>query len=159
MPVSQHRVASSTARSRRIAYLLDNVFRVPGTQMRFGLDPLIGLVPGFGDVAGGLLSAYILVEAVRAGAPAEVLLRMLVNLAVDMLLAAVPLAGDLFDAGWKANTRNLALLHGHLERPAEVKAASRTFVVAILAAGAALVLGTAAVAAFTLRWLLNTLAH
>jgi hypothetical protein len=138
---------------------LDNAFRVPGTQIRFGLDPLMGLVPGLGDVAGGLLSAYIVIEAARAGASAPVVLRMLANLGIDMLFAAIPLLGDLFDAGFKANTRNMALLQRHLERPDEAHAASRAFLLAALGALGVLVIGTATIAALSLRWLLNALAY
>ena len=159
MPVSAERIATSSARSRKIAYWLDNAFRVPGTQIRFGLDPLMGLVPGLGDVAGGLLSAYIVIEAARAGASVPVLLRMLANLGLDMLFAAVPLLGDLFDAGFKANTRNMALLHDHLERPEEAHAASRKFLLVILALVTVLVVGTVSLAAVSLRWLLNALAY
>jgi hypothetical protein len=159
MPASAERVATSSARSRKIAYWLDNAFRVPGTQIRFGLDPLMGLVPGLGDVVGGVLSVYIVLEAARAGASAPVLLRMLANLGLDMLFAAVPLIGDLFDAGFKANTRNMALLHRHLQRPDEAHAASRTFLVVVGAVVVVLVVGTATLAALSLQWLLNALAY
>ena len=159
MPTSAERLATSSARSRKIAYWLDNAFRVPGTRIRFGLDPLIGLVPGLGDVAGGLLSAYIVVEAARSGASVPVVLRMLANLGLDMLFAAVPLLGDLFDAGFKANTRNMALLQRHLERPEEAHAASRTFLLVVFGVVGVLVIGTATVAALSLQWLLNALAY
>jgi hypothetical protein len=158
MTVSPERTATSSARSRKIAYWLDSAFRVPGTEIRFGLDPLMGLVPGLGDVVGGLLSAYIVVEAARAGASAAVILRMLANLGLDMLLAAVPLLGDLFDAGFKANTRNMALLQHHLDRPEEAHAASRTFLVLACTIVGVFAVGTAILAAFTLQWLLNALA-
>jgi hypothetical protein len=84
---------------------------------------------------------------------------MVANLGLDMLFAAVPLLGDLFDAGFKANTRNMALLQRHLDRPEEAHAASRTFLVVVLGAVLVLVLGTATLAALTLRWLLNALAY
>jgi hypothetical protein len=149
---------SPDERSRAIAHWLDDAFRIPGTRLRFGLDPLIGLVPGLGDIVGGLLSAYIVVEALRARAPRALLLRMLANLGVDMVLAAVPIAGDLFDAGWKANSRNLSLLRQHIEHPAEARAASRTFVALLIAGVVLVVVGTALVSFLTLRWLLGTLA-
>ena len=159
MPISAERLATSNARTRKIAYWLDNAFRVPGTQIRFGLDPLIGLVPGLGDVAGGLLSAYIVLEAARAGASVPVVLRMLANLGLDMLFAAVPVLGDLFDAGFKANTRNMALLQRHLEQPEEAHAASRTFLFVVVGVVGVLVIGTATIAALSLQWLLNALAY
>jgi hypothetical protein len=150
--------SSADARSRAIAYWLDDAFRIPGTRIRFGLDPLIGLVPGLGDIVGGLLSTYVVVEAVRAKAPPALLLRMLTNLGVDMILAAVPIAGDLFDAGWKANSKNLSLLRQHIEHPDETRVASRAFV-ALLIVGVVLVgVGTAIVSFLTLRWLLEALA-
>jgi len=132
---------STVARSRAIAHWLDDAFRVPGTRLRFGLDPLIGLIPGLGDIVGGLLSTYIVIEALRTKAPRALLLRMLGNLGVDMLLAAVPIAGDLFDAGWKANSRNLSLLRQHIEHPDEARAASRVFVAMMIMGVALVVLG------------------
>lgn len=142
-------------RTRAIAHWLDEAFRVPGTRIRFGLDPLIGLIPGLGDVLGGLLSSYIVVEAVRAKAPRALLVRMLANLAVDMVLAAVPVAGDLFDAGWKANSRNLALLRRHLEHPDEARVASRAVVASIIVGVALVIASTVLVSIVTLRWLLQ----
>lgn len=97
-------------RVRRFARLLDSKFQIPGTRWRFGLDPVIGLVPGAGDAAGAALSLWIIVESGRLGAPSATLLRMLLNVLVDTLAGSIPLVGDVFDAGYKANLRNLALL-------------------------------------------------
>jgi hypothetical protein len=97
-------------RLRRLAWLLDSSIRVPGTRWRVGYDALIGLVPGLGDLAGVLLSTYIVVEAARLGASRGVLARMALNIAIEGLIGAVPLAGDLFDAAFKANQRNIRLL-------------------------------------------------
>jgi hypothetical protein len=107
--------------ARRLARLLDDAIPIPGTSYRIGLDPLIGLVPGIGDVLGALLSTWLLVIASRLGASPSVLARMGLNIAIDALVGSIPVAGDLFDAGWKANVRNLRLIEGWLER-----AASRT---------------------------------
>lgn len=150
--------SSEDARGRAIAYWLDDAFRIPGTRLRFGLDPLIGLIPGLGDIVGGLLSTYIVLEAVRTKAPRALLFRMLANLGVDMLLAAVPIAGDLLDAGWKANSRNLSLLRQHIEHPGEARAASRAFVALLMVGVLLLAVGTAFVSFLTLRWLLEALA-
>ena len=98
---------------RKWATLLDSAFQVPGTQMRFGLDPIVGLIPGIGDIATGFFSVMMLVHAVRLRVPKVVLARMTINVAVDLVVGAVPLLGDLFDAGYKANLRNLALLERH----------------------------------------------
>jgi len=95
---------------RRLAHLLDNSIRIPGLGYRIGLDPVMGLIPGLGDVVGGILSAYIVYEAYRLGIPARITLRMLFNVGVEVLIGAVPIAGDIFDAGWKANAKNIALM-------------------------------------------------
>jgi hypothetical protein len=98
---------------RRWAVLLDSAFRVPGTRIRFGLDALIGLVPGLGDLSAPAFAAVILVTAWRMRVPAIVQARMVLNAAIDMLIGLVPLLGDLVDIAWKANLRNLALLERH----------------------------------------------
>jgi hypothetical protein len=110
-----------------------------------GLDPIIGLVPGLGDAAGAILSAWILVEAVRLRASNATLARIVFNIAVDALGGALPLLGDLFDAVWKANLRNVALLERHLAEPARAGEADRRFVA--LLCGAVLVLCAALAAA------------
>ena len=97
-------------RLRALAYVLDSSIPVPGTGMRIGLDPIIGLIPGIGDAVGGLMSSYIVLQAARMGAPVTVLLRMLLNVAAEAVVGVIPIVGDLFDAGFKANVRNLALL-------------------------------------------------
>jgi hypothetical protein len=104
-------------RIRALAQLLDNAFRVPGTNVTFGWDQLIGLVPGAGDAATGLLAAYIVVEAARLGVPKRTLLRMIANVAVDMAGGTVPVVGDLFDFAFKANRKNLRLVEKHLGLP------------------------------------------
>ena len=98
---------------RKWATLLDSAFRVPGTQLRFGLDPVVGLIPGIGDIVTGFFSVLMLLHAVRLRVPKVVLARMTINVGLDLLAGAVPLLGDLFDAGYKANLRNLALLERH----------------------------------------------
>jgi hypothetical protein len=141
-PVSPHR-AQASERARAITRLLDTLFRVPGTRIRFGLDPLLGLIPGVGDVAGTVLSSYIIAEAIRAGASGPVLARMVLNMGIDTLVSAIPFLGDLFDVGWRANSRNLGLLQGHLADPQRTTAASRAFVAGVLVAVAGLIIGTA----------------
>jgi hypothetical protein len=96
---------------------MDRAFRIPGSPIRVGLDAVIGLLPGVGDVVGGAVSTWFLLTAARLGAPPAVLAHMGLNVAIDALLGAVPLLGDLFDIGWKANVRNLALLEAHLADP------------------------------------------
>ncbi len=84
---------------RVLARLLDDAIPIPGTSIRIGLDPIIGLVPGLGDIAGGIASAYIVLAAARLGAPKAMLLRMAANVAIDTVVGGVPVLGDLFDAG------------------------------------------------------------
>jgi hypothetical protein len=98
---------------RRWAVLLDSAFRVPGTQFRFGLDALVGLIPGLGDISTPAFATLTLLQAVRMRLPLVVQARMVLNAALDMLLGLVPIVGDLVDLGWKANLRNLALLERH----------------------------------------------
>jgi hypothetical protein len=98
---------------RRWAVLLDSAFRVPGTRIRFGLDAIIGLIPGIGDLSTPAFAAMLLLQAVRMRLPVVVQARMVLNAALDMLLGLVPILGDLVDVGWKANLRNLALLERH----------------------------------------------
>jgi hypothetical protein len=94
-----------------IANLLDSAFVIPGTTYRVGLDAVIGIMPGLGDLITTGLSGYIIWEARRLGAPKHLLLRMLGNLAVDSTIGAVPLLGDAFDVVFKSNRRNMRLLH------------------------------------------------
>jgi hypothetical protein len=112
-PVREDRAVQ---RLERLAKLLDSEFRVPGTGFRFGVDGLIGFVPGIGDAAGLAISSYIVLEAWRLGAPNSILLRMIANLVVDGAVGSVPIAGDLFDMAWKANKRNMNLLLGHVRK-------------------------------------------
>ena len=112
-------------RLRAVSRLLDNAFRIPGTNVRFGLDALIGLVPGIGDAVGALFSAYLILQARRLGAPNSVVNRMIANVGIDTVVGWVPLLGDLFDVTWKANNKNLALLEQHLQQPSKARAASK----------------------------------
>lgn len=98
---------------RKVAQLLDSAFVVPGTSYRVGLDPIVGLIPGIGDLVSPLFMIAILWQARDLDLPRVVQLRMIFNVAIDALLGAVPLLGDLFDFAWKANVRNLTLLERH----------------------------------------------
>ena len=113
---------------RKWAVLLDSAFRVPGTQMRFGLDPIVGLLPGAGDLVTAFFSVMILLHSVRLKVPKVVIARMLLNTGLDLLVGAVPLLGDLFDAGFKANLRNLVLLERHAIRGASPSTSDYVFV-------------------------------
>ena len=145
-------------RARGLARLLDDLVRIPGTNIGIGLDPVIGLIPGVGDVIGGLMSSYILMVAAREGAPSSILLRMLGNIALDSLVGVVPVIGDLFDVGVKSNRRNVDLLERYLGAPRQTKAASRAIVALIFLAVALLVVGVIAAGVWIVR-LLGHLAH
>ncbi|EMA66268.1 DUF4112 domain-containing protein [Halorubrum kocurii] len=108
LPESVDRAAIE--RMRFAAYVLDEGVRVPGTNYRIGVDPLLGVLPGAGDVVTGGFSLYIVLEAARLGVSYATLLRMIANVAVDVVAGTVPVAGDIFDAVWKANKRNFELV-------------------------------------------------
>ena len=138
---------------RRWARLMDSAYPVPGTRIRFGWDPIVGLVPGVGDVATASFALTILYHAYVLGVPKIVVGRMLLNILIDLAAGLVPFAGDVADVAWKSNSANLALLERH-ERPG-VKPTSADWAVVLLAmvlvAGAlALVLTAAALTAYTL---------
>ena len=120
--------AERIARLDAFATLLDTAVLIPGTNVRFGLDALIGLVPGIGDAVTTLMSLYIVGEARALGAPRHLVLRMLGNVAIDGLFGAVPLAGDVFDVMWRANRRNMALLRDWLDK-SERKARGRVEII------------------------------
>jgi hypothetical protein len=98
---------------RRWARIFDSQFRIPGTQITFGIDPILGLVPGLGDVASPVFSLFFIWHGLRLGVPKVVLARMVLNVLIDTGVGAIPVLGDLFDFGWKANAWNLALLERH----------------------------------------------
>jgi len=133
------------ARLVTLARALDSAVRIPGTNVRFGLDAVIGLVPGVGDLAGGAIAAYIVLAAAREGAPPSLLARMLLNVAIDTAVGSVPVLGDAFDVAWRANARNVALLERHVAAPTATRAASRAVVAAVLL-GIVLLLGAGIVA-------------
>ncbi len=117
-----------------LSHLLDNSIPVPGTRARFGLDAVIGLIPGFGDAAGAVVSAYVVVQAARLGASVPTLIHMLLNVGVEAVAGAVPLLGDLFDAAFKANARNVALLRREMDLPGSTRRSSKAVVGAVIVA-------------------------
>ena len=149
---------SRLARLRRLAFWLDAGIAVPGTSVRVGLDPLLGLVPGLGDAVGALLSAWLLVEAIRLGAPRATLARIGSNIALDALIGAVPLLGDAFDVVWKANLKNVALLERHAMDPAGAGKSDRLFVTLLVGGVLALCGGLVVGGALLTAWLIHALA-
>jgi hypothetical protein len=107
-----------------LAQWMDSAFEIPGTRIRIGLDPIIGLIPGLGDLLTTLVSLYILGAARRFGAPRVTALRMAANIAIDLALGSLPVVGDVFDVFWKSNVKNVALLRRHaMATPAEQRRA------------------------------------
>lgn len=112
-------------RLESIAHWLDSRFLIPGTSIRFGLDSLFGLIPGVGDTLGLAASFYIYRHAGRLGLPFPVRMKMLWNIFIDWLVGLTPLAGDIFDIGFKANRRNLALIRRHIHGTHDMKKAQK----------------------------------
>lgn len=139
---------------QRLSWLMDDLIKVPGLGWRFGLDALVGLIPGLGDTATSLVSFYVLASAVRYGVPKVTLLRMGLNIGIDYVVGSLPLVGDLFDAWWKSNQRNVALLSERATVSAaearEGKLSDWLFVVLIILLLAGLAVGAAAVSIFLL---------
>lgn len=114
-------------RVKRLSRLMDAAFKIPGTQVRIGLDPIIGLIPGGGDLIGTAISLYIIYLAARYRLPGDILRQMVLNVALESVAGTVPLIGDIFDAFYKSNLRNLDLLEAHLQaREVEVPVADTT---------------------------------
>jgi Domain of unknown function (DUF4112) len=130
----------------RLAHVLDSAIQIPGTNFRFGLDPLLGLlgiVGGSGDFIGGALSAYIVIEAAKLGLPPHVVWQMVGNIVVDSCVGFVPGVGDILDFTWRANTRNVALLKEHLNYETVPRKRNPFFVVLIAITLGAIVFGFA----------------
>ena len=96
-----------------LAKLMDAQFKIPGTNIKFGLDALIGIIPGVGDFAGFIISGYMMIIMANNGASGFLLARMAINVFIDSLVGSVPLLGDIFDVAFKANQRNMKLMHEH----------------------------------------------
>jgi hypothetical protein len=142
---------------RKLAWAFDELFRIPGTRFRFGLDSIIGLVPGVGDIAVSALGAYALLLAFKLRAPVTVLTRMLLNIGVDTVLGSVPLIGDLFDATWKANTKNRRVLEAWLAEPVRTERRSKWAIVLFALLFLALVAGSLWLAWIVVSWMISAL--
>ncbi len=120
--------------------LLDDRFRVPGTRIRFGLDPVIGLIPGLGDLLTGTASFVLVFAAWQRGAPRVTLARMVMNIGIDTVLGSVPIVGDIFDVAWKSNRRNYQLLTRISEQHSRQTWRDWLFMLAIVVTATAIVL-------------------
>jgi hypothetical protein len=149
------------AELERLARWMDSVFRIPGLGLRFGLDPLLGLLPGAGDIASSVVSIYIFAAANRYGVSRATLLRMALNIVIDLTIGALPVVGDLFDAYWKSNQRNVELLQRHAAaNPAaagKLRRSDRFFVVAMIIVLCALVAASLALTYFIVAWFVAAL--
>ena len=139
-----------------LAQLFDQAFRVPGTSWRFGLDAIFGLIPVAGDLVGALIGAYGIIVGRQLGASGAVQMRMLLNLAIDALVGAIPLLGDLFDFAFKAHVRNRVLLERWMAQPHQTHRSSALSLLAVLAGLIAVIAGTIALAVLALHWLYAT---
>ncbi|HEV8674045.1 MAG TPA: DUF4112 domain-containing protein [Methylomirabilota bacterium] len=151
-PGAPEAAAPVAAGPERLAFWLDQAVGIPGTRIRVGLDPIIGLLlPGAGDALTALLASYIVLVATRSGLPRVVVARMIFNVAVDLLVGSVPVLGDLFDAGWKANVRNVRLLRRYAGGARRAGWADWAWLMALLGGLGLLVGGVVAVAVYAIR--------
>lgn len=138
--------------------MLDTAFQIPGTRIRIGLDAILGLIPGAGDVLSAALGSYIVMAAVRAGAPMPVIARMLGNVALDTAVGSIPVLGDLFDIAFKSNKRNAELLERYVEQPGATRTRSKAVVALAIAALVAVLVGIIALGVIAARLIWNALA-
>lgn len=127
---------------------MDSAYRVPGTTLRFGVDPIVGLVPGLGDFVTPAFSIAVIYRAFRLGVPRVVQIRMLINVLVDLFAGMVPVVGDLFDVAWKSNDMNLALLERHVHPGTKPGSGDWAFVLLVFI----VIGGTAALVAMSCAW-------
>jgi len=138
---------------RALAKLMDTAITLPGTNIKLGLDSLIGLIPGLGDLIGSAIGGYIVLVASHMGVSRIVIARMLLNLGIDAVVGVVPVVGDLLDVAWKANVKNVELLERALADPRAAKRGSLWMIIGIVAAVVLLAVGAAALTWFLLSYL------
>jgi len=140
--------------AKALGQLLDSSLTIPGTSIKFGLDPLIGLIPGIGDIISNAIGSSLLVFATKAGVPRIVILRMSLNIAINMAIGAIPGIGDLFSIWFKSNVQNAQLLHRHCQRTASTPNLSDWVYVGSIIIGLLLLLGITGALLF---WLASSL--
>ncbi len=123
--------ADTRKRLQQLAWILDSSIRLPGG-FRIGVDGILGLIPGLGDAVGAGLSSYIVVKAVRLNVPVIILIRMIINVGLELIIGVIPIIGDLFDFMYKANERNVRLINAHLDNPRRTRKQSRYIVLIVL---------------------------
>jgi hypothetical protein len=142
-----------------VAFLLDELVRVPGTNLRFGLDPILGLIPGVGDIVAAILSFMIVGQALYYRVPRIIVMRMVSHIAVDYLVSLLPVVGDAGDFIIKSNTRNMRLLKQHAGGGTRPRTADYVFVAGILALLCVVLVGATAAVFFVVRWAFAHIAH
>ncbi len=161
MPQRRHSQVEIEQSLDQLSRWMDGLFRIPGTSWRFGLDAIVGLIPGIGDTASTLVGFYILAAGVRYRVSKVTLLRMGLNIGVDYLFGAVPVLGDLFDAAWKSNQRNVELLRRRATVSAEDAHSGRMsdwlFVALVMLALLALLVGSITILWFILSFIYDQL--
>lgn len=136
----------------RIGFLLDRAIKIPGTDIRIGLDPLLGFfLPVVGDWVGGLVGVYVVLASIRHGLPKSVITRMVFNVGVDFLAGSVPFVGDAFDFAWKSNTKNLRLLNKYATGKRTSVWSDWAWVLILLGILAVLMIGLVGFAIYALR--------
>jgi hypothetical protein len=138
-----------------LSHVLDDFIKIPGTSIRFGLDGIVGLVPGIGDVLGGIASCIIIFAAWIRGVPYVTVARMVANVGIEVVVGSIPILGDAFDIAWRANRRNYALLTGSLYEPRKHTIQSWIFLVALFVGLFLLML----LPMLLLAWMANGLMH
>ena len=145
--------AKKLSRLRRLSQILDNAIPIPGTKQRIGIDPIIGMLPGGGDLVTGALGAYIILESARMGVERQIIGKMIGNILLDAIAGTVPVVGDFFDMGWKANVKNIALLEKHIQINPDSNKPNWLFLIGLTILLVAIVIGFAALTVLILRWL------
>ncbi len=140
-------------RLHRISHILDKAIPIPGTKWTIGLDPILGLIPGGGDIVAGVLSVYIIIESARMGLKRKVIGQMVANVLLDSLAGSVPVLGDVFDVTWKANVRNIELLENHLNYVPENQKVNRLFLIVLSLVLILIVLGFSLLTLVIVTWL------
>jgi hypothetical protein len=138
-----------------LSHLLDDFIRIPGTSIRFGLDGIVGFIPGIGDLIGGIASCIIIIAAWVRGVSYAILARMVANVAIEVVVGSVPVLGDMFDIAWRANRRNYALLTGSVDEPRKHTVQSWLFLGALCLVLAALVIAPM----LLIAWVFDGLFH
>lgn len=138
-----------------LSHLLDDFIKIPGIPIRFGLDGIVGVIPGIGDLIGGIASCIIIVAAWVRGVSYVTVARMVTNVAIEVVVGSVPILGDMFDIAWRANRRNYALLVGSMDEPRKHTLQSWLFLGGVCLALAALIL----LPMLLLTWIFGTLTH